>query len=61
MQRAFMNEITIKTFLRPTASAMEPQKYAPTIIPKKKVIYHRDKREIKRGEGGVRTNEYNAI
>lgn len=40
-----MNEITIKTFLRPTASAMEPQKYAPTIIPKKKVIYHRDKRE----------------
>lgn len=37
MQRAFMKEMAIRTFRRPKASAMEPQAYAPAIIPMKMI------------------------
>lgn len=37
MHRAFMNEMAIRTFRRPRASAMEPQTYAPAIIPMKMI------------------------
>lgn len=33
MHNAFINEIAINTFLRPSESATEPHAYAPTIIP----------------------------
>lgn len=33
MQKAFMNEMTMRIFLRPKLSAMLPQKQAPTIMP----------------------------
>lgn len=37
MHRAFMNEMAIRTFRRPTASATDPQAYAPAIIPMKMI------------------------
>jgi hypothetical protein len=33
MQIAFITEMAINTFLRPTESATEPHAYAPAIIP----------------------------